>query len=100
VDSGCIQKRNEPFSTGRTRLLHHLYQNLSGFCRIAHFSQECDASAKSFHPALSTARESRGGRQKRLGHSDLTTTLAYLEGEKPRSDRSRKQVNGTFAVFA
>ena len=31
---------------------------------------------------------------KRLGHSDLSTTLA------PRSDRSRKQVNGTFAVFA
>ena len=38
--------------------------------------------------------------QKRLGHSDLTTTLAYLEGEEPRSDRSRKQVNGTFGVFA
>ena len=38
--------------------------------------------------------------QKRLGHSDLTTTLAYLEGEDVRSDRSRQQVNGTFAVFA
>ena len=38
--------------------------------------------------------------QKRLGHSDLSTTLAYLEGEEPRSDRSRKQVNGTFGVFA
>ncbi|MGH7867809.1 MAG: tyrosine-type recombinase/integrase [Candidatus Dormibacteraceae bacterium] len=38
--------------------------------------------------------------QKRLGHSDLTTTLAYLEGEEARSDRSRKQVNSTFAVFA
>jgi len=38
--------------------------------------------------------------QKRLGHSDLSTTLAYLEGEEPRSDRSRKQVNRTFGVFA
>jgi hypothetical protein len=26
-------------------LLHHLDQNLSGFCRVAHFSQECNASA-------------------------------------------------------
>ena len=38
--------------------------------------------------------------QKRLGHSDLTTTLAYLEGEDARSERSREQVNGTFAAFA
>jgi integrase len=38
--------------------------------------------------------------QKRLGHSDLSTTLAYLEGEEPRSVRSRKQVNGTFGAFA
>ena len=29
--------------------------------------------------------------QKRLGHSDLATTLAYLEGEEPRSDRSRNR---------
>jgi integrase/recombinase XerD len=38
--------------------------------------------------------------QKRLGHSDLSTTLAYLEGEEPRSMRTREQVNGTFGVFA
>jgi len=38
--------------------------------------------------------------QKRLGHSDLATTLAYLEGEDARSERSRSQVNGTFAQFA
>jgi integrase/recombinase XerD len=38
--------------------------------------------------------------QKRLGHSDLETTLAYLEGEESRSDRSRRQVNQTFAAFA
>ena len=38
--------------------------------------------------------------QKRLGHSALETTLAYLEGEEARSDRSRQQVNGTFAMFA
>jgi integrase len=38
--------------------------------------------------------------QKRLGHSDLSTTLAYLEGEEARSTRSRDQVNGTFGVFA
>ena len=38
--------------------------------------------------------------EKRLGHSGLSTTLAYLEGEDVRSERSRQQVNGTFAVFA
>jgi integrase/recombinase XerD len=37
--------------------------------------------------------------QKRLGHSALETTLAYLEGEEARSERSREQVNGTFGVF-
>ncbi len=38
--------------------------------------------------------------QKRLGHSDLATTLAYLEGEDPASERSRNQANETFGVFA
>jgi integrase/recombinase XerD len=38
--------------------------------------------------------------QKRLGHSALETTLAYLEGEEARSDRSRDQVNTTFTIFA
>jgi integrase len=38
--------------------------------------------------------------QKRLGHSDLATTLAYLEGEDARSDRTRGLVNNTFAAFA
>ena len=38
--------------------------------------------------------------QKRLGHSDLSTTLAYLEGEDARSERSRTLINGTFKVFA
>ncbi len=38
--------------------------------------------------------------QKRLGHSDLPTTLAYLEGEEARSEQSRAQVNGTFNIFA
>src|SRR5579864_3772520 len=38
--------------------------------------------------------------QKRLGHSALETTLAYLEGEEARSNRSRQQVNNTFGVFA
>lgn len=37
--------------------------------------------------------------QKRLGHSDLSTTLAYLEGEESRSERSRDQVNGTFGAY-
>lgn len=38
--------------------------------------------------------------QKRLGHSDLATTLTYLEGEDSRSDRSRELVNSTFGAFA
>jgi site-specific recombinase XerD len=35
--------------------------------------------------------------QKRLGHSSLQTTLAYLEGEESRSERSRAQVNDSYA---
>ena len=38
--------------------------------------------------------------QRRLGHSSLETTLAYLEGEDARSERSRQQVNDTFGQFA
>ncbi len=38
--------------------------------------------------------------QIRLGHSDLATTLAYLEGEDARSVESKKQANETFGVFA
>jgi integrase/recombinase XerD len=37
--------------------------------------------------------------QKRLGHSSLETTLRYLAGEDPRSERSRDQVNSTFASY-
>jgi integrase len=37
--------------------------------------------------------------QQRLGHSDIATTIAYLEGEDARSDRSQKQVNNTFSMF-
>jgi integrase len=38
--------------------------------------------------------------QKRLGHSSLETTLAYLEAEDARSERTREKVNGTFGEFA
>jgi integrase/recombinase XerD len=38
--------------------------------------------------------------QLRLGHSDLTTTLAYLEGENARSAESKKMANATFGEFA
>jgi len=38
--------------------------------------------------------------QKMLGHSDLATTLAYLEGETARSEAMREKVNDTFGVFA
>lgn len=37
--------------------------------------------------------------QMRLGHESLETTLAYLEGEEARSERSREQVNSTFGTF-
>ena len=35
-----------------------------------------------------------------LGHSDLETTLAYLKVADIRSERTREQVNNTFAMFA
>jgi integrase/recombinase XerD len=38
--------------------------------------------------------------QKRLGHSSLETTLAYLEAAEVTSEESRAVVNDTFAVFA
>ncbi|MGZ4824796.1 MAG: tyrosine-type recombinase/integrase, partial [Terriglobales bacterium] len=34
-----------------------------------------------------------------LGHSDLETTLAYLQIADVRSDRTREQVNNSFAAF-
>jgi integrase/recombinase XerD len=37
--------------------------------------------------------------QIRLGHSDLTTTLAYLEGEDARSAESKKHANDTFGCL-
>ena len=38
--------------------------------------------------------------QIRLGHADVETTIAYLEGEDARSERSQKQVSTTFGRFA
>jgi integrase/recombinase XerD len=38
--------------------------------------------------------------QIRLGHSDLATTLAYLEGADVRSVESKKMANSTFGEFA
>jgi site-specific recombinase XerD len=35
-----------------------------------------------------------------LGHSDLETTLAYLQVADMRSKRTREQVNHSFASFA
>jgi integrase len=35
-----------------------------------------------------------------LGHSDPTTTLAYLEGEDVRSEERTQKVDETFGVFA
>lgn len=37
--------------------------------------------------------------QKWLGHSSLETTLAYLEAADVRSERTREQVNKSFAVW-
>jgi site-specific recombinase XerD len=37
--------------------------------------------------------------QKWLGHSSLETTLAYLEAADIRSERTREQVNNSFAVL-
>jgi integrase/recombinase XerD len=38
--------------------------------------------------------------QKRLGHSSLETTLAYLEAASVRSKETREVVDETFAMFA
>jgi integrase/recombinase XerD len=35
-----------------------------------------------------------------LGHSDLETTISYLETADMRSDRMRAAVNNSFAVFS
>jgi integrase/recombinase XerD len=37
--------------------------------------------------------------QQRLGHSDLETTLLYLEGENARSHNSRDKANEAFGTF-
>jgi integrase/recombinase XerD len=38
--------------------------------------------------------------QRRLGHSDLQTTLLYLEGESARSIQSREKADQAFGVFS
>jgi integrase len=38
--------------------------------------------------------------QARLGHSDLATTLAYLQAGDVRSEKEGNAVNNTFAAFA
>jgi integrase/recombinase XerD len=38
--------------------------------------------------------------QARLGHSSISTTLIYLQGEEPRSAVSKGQVNKAFSAFA
>lgn len=35
-----------------------------------------------------------------LGHADIQTTMTYLSGSEATSDRTREQVNATFAGFA
>jgi hypothetical protein len=42
----------------------------------------------------------RQRRRRTRGHSDLTTTLAYLEGEDVRSEERAQKVDETFGVFA
>ena len=66
LDPGPMDRWNIHARSPLTSLLHHLHQSLSGFCRIAHFTQECDAGAPYTTLGYSTAHENRGGPQLRF----------------------------------
>jgi hypothetical protein len=61
-----------------TSLLQHLHQNLSGFRRIAHFTQECDAGAPHTTLGYSSAHENRGGPQLRFQEVFILPIVTFL----------------------
>jgi integrase/recombinase XerD len=91
------------FPTAQGKPNYHFLRVIKALAKRAGMRQE-DAGLHKFRKSYATLQHRAGVDartiQKRLGHSDLATTLAYLEGEEARSRRSKQQVNGTFGVFA
>jgi integrase len=81
----------------------HLLRKLKVLARRAGLDPE-DCILHKFRKSYATLQHKAGVDavtiQHRLGHSDLKTTLLYIQEEEPRSVRSREQVNHTFGVFA
>jgi integrase len=90
------------FPTPSDKVNGHMLRNLQAIVKEAELSGKWELHKwrKSYATLQSRVGVDVRTIQKRLGHSDIATTLAYLEGEDARSERSKDQVNETFASFA
>jgi integrase/recombinase XerD len=90
------------FPTKDGKLDGHMLRRLQALAKRAGLPGEW--GLHKFRKTFATMRH-RNGEDARtiqllLGHSDLETTLAYLEGEKARSKRTKDRTNETFGQFA
>lgn len=95
-------KGNLIFPTPAGKPDHHMIRTLQALARRAGVvgNVELHKFRKTFATNLHKNGVDARTIQKLLGHSSLETTLAYLEGENPRSERSREFANRTFGQFA
>ncbi len=81
----------------------HFLRKLKDLAKRAGLNPD-DCGLHKFRKSYATLQHENGTSartiQRRLGHSALETTLAYLEAADVRSEESRRQVNGVFAAFA
>ena len=88
-------KSNLIFPTARGKLNGHMLRILKALAKRAGLNPD-NCKLHTWRKTYATLQHKAGVDartiQRRLGHSDLTTTLAYLEGEDARSERRRNQL--------
>ena len=92
------------FPNPRTRRPEgHFLRKLKDLAKRAGLNPD-DCGLHKFRKSYATLQHENGTSartiQRRLGHSALETTLAYLEAADVRSEETKRQVNGVFAAFA
>jgi integrase/recombinase XerD len=91
------------FPNGEGKPDGHLLRRLKALAQRAGLDPD-DCILHKFRKSYATIQHRAGVEavtiQHRLGHSDLKTTLCYIQEEEPRSVRSREQMNTSFGVYA